>query len=272
MSKTTITALDQRSAPSPVLMMAFELGETGWLLGFSTGFGQQVLRRKVPSRDREGVLRAIAWAQEQLGCENASVASCYEAGRDGFWLHRWLVSEGIENRIIDSSSIEVNRRKKRAKTDRLDVTKLVSLLARYLAGEREAFSIVSVPSVADEDLRQLGRELKLLKKDRTRISHRMKGLLANQGLVIDLKKDLREQIDRMRLWNGKPLPEHLRERLLHYREDFAYHTQRIRGLEQRRRELMRAKESAAVEKAWKLFLLRGVGIESSWSYGTEFFG
>jgi transposase len=272
MSKTTVTARDQRSASETVLMLAFELGEDGWLLGFSTGFGQPVLRRKVVSRDREAVLRAIGWARGKLGCEGSRVVSCYEAGRDGFWLHRWLVAEGIENRILDSSSIEVNRRKKRAKTDRLDVRKLLGLLARYLAGERGAFSIVSVPSAAEEDLRHLGRELKLLKKDRTRVSHRMKGLLANQGLTIDLRKDLREQLAGMRLWNGEPLAPHLHERLEHYVEDFHYHTRRIRGLEQRRRELMRAKESPAVEKTWRLFQLRGVGMESSWSYGTEFFG
>lgn len=272
MSKTTATAPDQRSASERVLMLAFELGEAGWLLGFSTGFGQPVVRRKVASRDRDAVLRAIEWARRRLGCEKSRVVSCYEAGRDGFWLHRWLVAEGIENRIIDSSSIEVNRRKKRAKTDRLDVTKLVGLLARYRAGERDAFSIVAVPSVDEEDLRQLGRELKLLKKDRTRVSHRMKGLLANQGLTIDLKRDLRVQLEGMRLWSGEPLPRYLRDRLEHYVEDFDYHTRRIRGLEQRRRERMRAKESPAVEKAWRLFALRGVGIESSWTYGTEFFG
>ena len=272
MSKTTVTARDQRSASETVLMLAFELGEDGWLLGFSKGFGQPVLRRKVATRDREAVLGAIAWARGRLACEKSRVVSCYEAGRDGFWLHRWLASEGIENRILDSSSIEVNRRRKRAKTDRLDVTKLLGLLARYRAGERDAFSVVSVPSVEEEDLRQIGRELKLLKKDRTRVSHRMKGLLANQGLTIDLRRDLRGQLEAMRLWNGEPLPRHLRERLEHYGEDFDYHTRRIRGLEQRRRELMRAKASPAVEKTWRLFRLRGVGIESSWTYGTEFFG
>jgi transposase len=272
MSKTTVTALDQRSASETVRMLAFELGEEGWLLGFSTGFGQPVLRRKVASRDRDAVLRAIDGARRKLSCEKSRVVSCYEAGRDGFWLHRWLVAEGIDNRIIDSSSIEVNRRKKRAKTDRLDVTKLVGLLARDLAGERDAFSIVSVPSPEEEDLRQLGRELKLLKKDRTRVSHRMKGLLANQGLTIDLKQDLRTQLEAMRLWNGELLPRHLRDRLEHYCEDFNYHTRRIRGLEQCRRKLMRAKGAPAVEKTWSLFQLRGVGIESSWTYGTELFG
>jgi transposase len=272
MSTMTVTARDQRSVSETVLMLAFELGEDGWLLGFSTGFGQRVLRRKVRSRERAAVLRAIEWAREKLGCEKSRVVSCYEAGRDGFWLHRWLGAEGIENQIIDSSSIEVNRRRKRAKTDRLDVTKLLGLLARYRAGERDAFSIVSVPSAEEEDLRQLGRELKLLKKDRTRVSHRMKGLLANQGLTIDLKRDFPGQLEAMRLWNGEPLPLHLRERLEHYADDFQYHTRRIRRLEQQRRDLMRAQESPAVEKTWRMFQLRGVGIESSWSYGTELFG
>jgi transposase len=160
MSTTTVTAQDHRNASSTVLMLAFELGEEGWLLGFSAGFGQRVLRRKVASRDREAVLRGIAWAREQLDAPDARVVSCYEAGRDGFWLHRWLTAEGIENLVIDSSSIEVNRRRKRAKTDRLDVTKLVGLVARYLAGERDAFSIVSVPRPEEEDLRHLGRALK----------------------------------------------------------------------------------------------------------------
>ena len=272
MSTSTITASVQRSASFPVLMLAFELGEEGWLLGFSTGFGQPVRRRRIASRDTAALLEQIEWARRELGMPDARVVSCYEAGRDGFWLHRFLGAHGIENLLIDSSSIEVNRRKKRAKTDRLDVGKLVGLLARYLAGEDDAFSIVSVPSVDEEDLRQIGRELKLLKKDRTRVSHRMKGLLANQGLVLDLKRDLGEQLERMRLWDGKPLPLQLRERLERYAEDFAYHTMRLRKLEQKRRELMRARTSSAVDKTWRLFSLRSVGIESAWMYGTEFFG
>ena len=272
MSTSTITASVQRTASSPLLMLAFELGEEGWLLGFSTGFGQPVLRRRIASRDTKALSEQIVWARQALDCEQAPVVSCYEAGRDGFWLHRFLGAHGIENLVIDSSSIEVNRRKKRAKTDRLDVGKLVGLLARYLAGEDDAFSIVSVPSVDEEDLRQIGRELKLLKKDRTRVSHRMKGLLANQGLVLDLQRDLGEQLERMRLWDGKPLPPQLRERLERYAEDFAYHTMRLRELEQKRRELMRARASSAVDKTWRLFSLRSVGIESAWMYGTEFFG
>ncbi len=225
MSKSTVTAStvqhNSSDSASSVLLLAFELGEETWQLGFSLGLGQKVLRRTIPSRDTKAVLREIDRARERLGLSaEARVVSGYEAGRDGFWLHRFLEAEGIENSVMDSASIAVNRRKKRAKTDRLDVVKLADLLARHQAGEKRVFSVVTVPSVADEDLRQIGRELKLLKKDRTRISNRMKGLLANQGLGIDRKKDLREQLEGLRLWNGEPLAPHLRDRLEHYAADY----------------------------------------------------
>jgi len=93
-------------------MLALEVGETGWLLGFASGFGQKPLRRKVASRDRVSLVRQVAWARDRLGLsDEARVVSCYEAGRDGFWPHRFLESEGFESLVEDSSSIEVNRKK-----------------------------------------------------------------------------------------------------------------------------------------------------------------
>ena len=112
----------------------------------------------------------------------ARVASCFEAGRDGFWLHRYLVSIDVESRVMDSASIEVNRRRRRAKTDRLDAIQLVDQLRQHEAGERKRWSVVRVPSVAAEDLRQLGRELESLKKERTEHSNRIRALLAAQGV------------------------------------------------------------------------------------------
>lgn len=276
MSQSTATASTlERTSTSPVLMLAFELGEGSWLLGFSAGFGGRVLRRKIGSRDTGALLREIARARREFGLpDDTPVASCYEAGRDGFWLHRFLESEGIENFVIDSASIEVNRRKRRAKTDRLDVVGLIDLLARHLAGShKKPFSVVSVPSVADEDLRQLGRELKLVKKDRTRITNRIKGLLSNQGLVLDSRKDMASQIKRLRLWNGAALPRFVRARLLRYVEDYGYQTQRMKELERERKALLRSADAgASVEKVWRLLHLRGVGIETAWCYGMEFFG
>lgn len=255
-------------------MLAFELGEVSWLLGFSAGFGEPVLRRKIASRDTVGLLREIEKTKEKLDFPaDASVKSCYEAGRDGFWLHRFLKSQGIENFVIDSASIEVNRRSKRAKTDRLDVNGLVDLLARHLAGSRKpVFSVLTIPSEQAEDLRQLGRELKLVKRDRTRVSNRIKGLLANQGLLIDRSKDMARQLASLRLWNGSKLPHHLRARLERYASDYGYYTARIKELEQERKAVLHANEGEATEKVWRLLWLRGVGIETAWCYGMEFFG
>jgi transposase len=272
--KTAATSKLQITPKCRALMLAFELGEASWLLGFSAGFGEPVSRRKITSRDTEALEREIVRAKKRLELPpNTPVVSCYEAGRDGFWLHRYLEAQGIENYVIDSASIEVNRRKKRAKTDRLDVNGLVDLLARYLAGSpKPPFAVVSVPAVEDEDLRQLGRELKLVKKDRTRTSNRIKGLLANQGLVIDRKKDLTQQIERLRLWNGEAIPPHLRGRLLRYAADYAYHTARIEEIGAERKALLRERGSESIEKVWQLLSLRGVGIEAAWCYGVEFFG
>ena len=200
--------------------------------------------------------------------------SCYEAGRDGFWLHRFLESRGIENFVIDSASIEVKRRSKRAKTDRLDVNGLVDLLARHLAGSRKpVFSVLTVPSEQAEDLRQLGRELKLVKRDRTRVSNRIKGLLANQGLLIDRSRDMTTAARAsLRLWNGSKLPHHLRARLERYVSDYGYYTARIKELDRERKAVLRVNEGEATEKVWRLLWLRGVGIETAWCYGMEFFG
>jgi hypothetical protein len=118
MSKSTAaTSRIQISEEREALMLAMELGEGGWLLGFSSAFGQKPLRRKIASRDGKALLAQISWAKEKLGlAADSPVASCYEAGRDGFWLHRFLVAYGIENLVVDSASIEVNRKKRRAKT------------------------------------------------------------------------------------------------------------------------------------------------------------
>jgi transposase len=112
----------ERSEARLILMLAMELGESGWLLGFSRGFGRTPVRRKIDSGDGDALLAPIAWAKQRLGlAAEARVVSCYEAGRDGFWLHRFLEAHGVENLVVDSASIEVNRRKRRAKTDRVDV-------------------------------------------------------------------------------------------------------------------------------------------------------
>jgi len=256
------------------LMMAMELGESGWLLGFASAFGERPLRRKVATRDGEGVLAQITWAKQRLGLSaDAPVVSCYEAGRDGFWLHRFLVARGIENLVIDSASIEVNRRKRRAKSDRIDLVALLDLLARHRAGSaKPVWSVVHVPSEEDEDRRHLGRELRLLKKDRTRVSHRLKGLLANHGCTLDLHADLRTQIEVLRTWEGNVLPSGLLARLHRYVDDYEYLTERICGLDAERRRIWREEEGPALDQARQLYSLKAVGMNTAWTYATEFFG
>ena len=116
--------------------------------------------------------------------------SCYEAGRDGFWLHRALVARGIDNRVVDSSSIEVNRRARRVKDDGPDAEKLVLMLVRFVEGDRRVWKVVRVPTEADEDRRTLNRELDAVTRDRTAFVNRMHGLLATQGLRLELTGDV----------------------------------------------------------------------------------
>ena len=119
----------------PRLHLAFELSWSQWKLAFTIGHGQPPRLRTIAARDLAALLKEIRKAKGRFGLPDAAVVvSCYEAGRDGFWLHRWLTSQGIANVIVDSASIEVNRRRRRAKSDRLDAAKLVSMLVRFHAG------------------------------------------------------------------------------------------------------------------------------------------
>jgi hypothetical protein len=161
-------------------------------MAFSTGLGQQPRHREVAARDLESVQREIDRARARFGLpDDARVAS---SGRDGFWLHRTLVAMGIENIIVDSASIEVSRRGKRAKTDRLDAGKLVGMLLRYHAGDRKLWSVVRVPTPEEEDRRHLHRELKAAKRDRTRITNRIRALLFGQGIHLPDLKELPQRL------------------------------------------------------------------------------
>jgi transposase len=177
MATSTTFRIEQDSLPQPTLYLAFELGQNTWKLGFTIGVAQPPRERTIPAGALETLQQEIARAKQRFGLpEDARVVSCYEAGRDGFWLHRSLVAHGVQNHVIDSASIEVNRRQRRAKTDRLDVRKLLTMLLRSIAGEKKVWSVVRVPSVDEEDRRQLHRELTTAKQDRTRVINRIQGL------------------------------------------------------------------------------------------------
>jgi transposase len=255
------------------LRLSFELGEQDWTLGFTVGLGQEPRKRKIAARDLKALEQEIARAKQRFGLpDTAPVQSCYEAGRDGFWLHRYLTAHHIENLVVDSSSIEVNRRAKRPKTDRIDAGKLVKMLVRYDLGERKLWSVVHVPSVEAEDARHLHRELLALKRDQTRHINRLKGLLAGQGVSLPVGAHFLEQLDTVRLWDGAMLPPGVRARL--EREYTCYQSihQHILEVEGQRAELLRTAEGARVDQVRRLLRLCGIGENSAWLYVMEFFG
>jgi transposase len=271
---TTMTATTrefQTSAETSSLFLAFELGEGTWKLAFTSGLGQPPRGRTIAARDRAALLREIQRAKQRFDLPaEAPVRSCYEAGRDGFWLHRWLVAQGIDSRVVDASSIEVNRRLRRAKTDRLDATRLLLLLVRFFGGERRVWSVVQVPSPEEEDRRHLHRELITAKRDRTRVANRIQGMLATQGLQVDWRRPLTPQLDALRCWDGSALPPGLRARLGHEEERLVQLNQQVEALETARRDRIRG-GGAAEEKVRQLLTLHGIGSNSAWLYVMEFF-
>ena len=259
----------------PALYLALELSNRSWKLAFSTGHGQKPRFRNVAARDLDALCREIALALTRFGLpDSVPIISCYEAGRDGFWIHRFLESRpGHHNLVVDSASIEVNRRRRRLKTDRIDARKLLSMLIRYHNGEARVWSVVHVPSPEAEDARHLHRELLTLKSDRTRITNRIKGLLAAQGLsVTSLGPGLPDQLDDLRLWDGTPLRAQLRQRLereCNHRCDVSERIRLIEKLQTQRLET--SAHDPALELVRQLMTLKGIGLQSAWLFTFEFF-
>jgi transposase len=255
------------------LYLAFELGSKEWKLGFTVGFGQRPRQRTIGAGDLVRVKEEIDRAKERFGLPGeACVLSCYEAGRDGFWLHRYLVHLGVNNLVVDSSSIEVNRRARRAKTDRMDLGKLLSMLMRYDNGERKLWSVVRVPTVEQEDSRQLHRELKALRGERTRHINRIKGLLASYGVRMKVSRDFLDRLETVGLWDGRPLPVGLKRRLVREYERLQMVDRQIREVVAERAHVLKTSESSDVQKVRQLLELRGIGPNSAWLYVMEFFG
>jgi transposase len=256
------------------LYVAFELSWSEWKLAFGTGPLDNPRLKSVGGRDTQALLREIAKAKKHFGlADDAPVHSCYEAGRDGFWLHRFLESHGINNVVVDSASIEVKRRRRQRKTDRLDAGKLLSMLIRWHQGERNVWSVVQVPSVADEDRRQLHRDLLELKAQRTQHTNRIKGLLAGCGLTLpNIDRKFPELLAKLRTWDGQPVPAELQQRLLREHERWQLVDRQIKDVTNERGRRIRTSKDQSVDKVRQLLRLRGIGPNSAWLYVMEFFG
>ena len=254
------------------LYVALELGCDKWVLASATQAAQKPRFRTVAARNLAAFQEEIAKAKARFGlAADAPVCTCYEAGRDGFWLHRALTKMGIINVVVDASSIEVNRRQKQVKSDPVDAAKLVSMLCRYWAGERKVWSVVKVPTVADEDHRQLHRGMKDLQRQKTECSNRIKGLLASQGLAAPVDAKLRATLAALRDWADQAVPAGMQLRLLQeYAVWEALHRQERDAANEQERQLRESKEPP-VEMMRRLMGLKAIGARSAWILVMELF-
>jgi transposase len=270
------TATTRPTAPVPTLHLALDLGNTTWKLAFATSIAHAPRLRTAPARDLGGLDAEIAAAKARFRLPaDAPVVVCYEAGRDGFWIQRALGARGLRCLVVDSASIQENRRKRRPKSDRLDATALVRLLIRHHAGERGVWSVVHVPSVAAEDGRHLHRELLALTRQRTRQVNRIRGLLALHGVVLPRLRGLPATPPALRAWDGAALPPGLAARVEREWTRLRALQRDIRGLLAERVRLLEAPDAPADPTrrvVARLRALRGIGDVSAWLYATEFFG
>jgi transposase len=272
MKKTKGTPRKKGSIIERVLHLAFELSQNKWKLGFSDG--NKMRFKSIVARSLEQLHEEIEKAQVRFKMKgDVRIVSCYEAGRDGFWLHRYLLSCRIENVVVDSSSIEVNRRKRRTKTDRIDARKLLGMLMRYHGGERKLWSVVRVPSVEAEDGRQLNRELEALNKERTMHRNRIRALLIQQGLVVtnpSAKKFLQE-VEGLRSWDAEQLPEDFKARIVREYERLRMVEEQIKILKKERERRVQLADKSSYRQVAQLRTLYGIGVTSSWDFVMEMF-
>jgi transposase len=210
---TTKTRPELKSVREPRLFVAFELGATNWTLAMTSGLGQAVWVRTVRAGDLAKVTQLLTQGRQQCGLPaTAPVVSCYEAGRDGFWVHRALEAAGVRNCVVDSASIEVNRRARRVKTDRIDALKLVMMLVRARSGEQRVWREVHVPPVVAEAARHVNRERSDLIAERTRLTNQIGSWLATYGCRRPRRADS-QWWTTVRDWADAPLPPELHARI-----------------------------------------------------------
>lgn len=196
------------------IFVTIELSQKIWLVTLHSPDRDRISRHKLEGGDHSGLLVLLdsvrARAAGKLGSA-PKVVSCYEAGYDGFWLHRRLMAAGITNYVFDPSSIAVDQRARRAKTDRIDGELLLRTLMAHLRGEPRVVRIVRVPSVEQEDARRASRERDRLVKEQTGHTNRIKALLRLQGMAVGYprRRDWLNWLERQRDWQGQPVSPHL---------------------------------------------------------------
>ena len=252
-----------------MLYMALELSAAKWKVAIGDGT-RSPSQHTLPAGDVVGLLGVMEKAKKRCGLSGAvQVRSCYEAGRDGFWLHRWLVEQGIDNAVVDSSSIEVNRRARRAKSDGLDAAKLYEMVLRYVGGEKRVWRVVRVPTVEQEDARRLHRELERLKHERNAHVSRMRSLAVLHNVRLQ-RVGGRGWDKRLEQLKGG-LPAALWQEIERESHRLGLVEQQLGVVERSRQEQLEAllKQGGPLGALLKL---RAIGVQSAWVLVHELFG
>ena len=252
------------------LYMAIDVGVKNWKISLS----DMVKERDISINVCGCAVRLaeeVSKAKQKFGlAAEAPVYSCYEAGRDGFWIHRMLTRLGITNFVVDPASIEVNRRARRVKTDRLDAQKLRNMLIRYVVqGERKHWRVLHVPDEDAEAARRMGREEDRLKKERGAHICRIRSLLALQGIRV---KSVKCDILLLKDWDGRPLSEALREEIAREQQRLEFVDRQLEVLKKAKKEGIKNPDTDAKAKAARLIRLKGIGEDTAWDLSHEFFG
>ncbi|MBO0743263.1 MAG: IS110 family transposase [Hyphomicrobiaceae bacterium] len=240
------------------------MSKAKWKLGVILPGSPRLSRYTIDGGDLASLSKRLAdlRAKAGVGGKPVRILSCYEAGLDGHWLHRWLSDQGIINHEVDPSSIEVNRRARRAKTDRIDLEKLMRAFLAYLRGEPRVCSIVHVPTVEDEDRKRRTRERGRLLEERTAHSNRIKGLLHGQGIrdAMPLKPGFIASLDKLRTGDGRPLPPRLKEEIMREHERLCLVDKQLRQLDAKSNaELRAAAPGSAEAKIMQLVDFKSIG-------------
>jgi transposase len=233
-------------------LFAIELSKASWLVACMTPLSSKISRHQCKAGDAAGLIelmrRLQARAEKALG-RPVEIVSCYEAGFDGFWLHRRLDAEGVRNLVLDPASLQVNRRARRAKTDRIDAETMLRALLAHLRGEPKVLSVVRVPSVADEDAKRPHRERERLVHERIAHGNRITGLCATQGIYDyqPLRRDRRQRLEALMTGDGRPLPKNLKAEIEHELKRLELILGMIKELEAKRDAVALPKKAGSVQ-------------------------
>jgi transposase len=258
------------------IFASLELSRSMWLItSLSPGGGEKMSKHSVPGGDITGLLMRLAQLREKARGRTGKsfpIIVIQEAGLDGFWIHRVLESEGIESHIVDAASIAVSRRRRRAKTDRIDGEALVRALLAYKRGEPRVCAMVRVPTPEEEDRRRVSRERKTLTAERVEHVNRIKGLLFSQRVEYEpLHRNRRQRLEELRTGDGRPLPEHLKRQIRRELDRLELLLQQVKAVEAERDAMLAAaREAGARTPATMLTDLKGIGAEFAtvlWSEG-----